>query len=131
FTFRDKFFALRPGTRIVSNTFPIEDWDPDETAKIPGDCKVWCTALLYVVPAKVQGAWHLGSGELALKQEYQALSGTLTAGSKVTKITSGRLRGDEIQFSADGARYVGHISGNMMEGAVTTNGRTAAWKATR
>jgi SAM-dependent methyltransferase len=131
FALRDKFFDLKPGTRIVSNTFPIEDWDPDETAKLPGECKAWCTALLYVVPAKVEGVWHLGSEDLTLKQDYQALSGTLTSGSNTSKISSARMRGDQIQFSAGGGQYAGRVSGNTIEGTVTAQGRTLSWNATR
>ena len=131
FALRDKFFALKPGTRIVSNTFPIEDWDPDETARLPGECKVWCTALLYVVPAKVQGVWHLGPGELSLTQEYQTLAGTLTSGSNNAKISAARMRGNEIHFTVDGRQYVGRVNGNTMEGTVTAQGQKLGWKATR
>jgi len=83
------------------------------------------------VPAKVQGVWHLASGELTLQQEYHALSGTLTSGANVTKIAAARMRGDQIQFSADGAQYLGRVDGNSMEGTVTIAGRTANWKAVR
>jgi SAM-dependent methyltransferase len=50
-----KFLDLRPGSRIVANGFPIEGWDADETGRADGDCGSWCTAYLYIVPAKVTG----------------------------------------------------------------------------
>ena len=49
-----KMLAMKPGSRIVLNTFAIPDWKPDVTEKITGDCTAWCTALLYYVPAKPQ-----------------------------------------------------------------------------
>src|SRR6267143_6410063 len=64
---RPKILNLKPGTRIVSNTFDMEDWKDDETAQVEG-CTNWCTAHLWIVPAKVGGTWKLPQGELALKQ---------------------------------------------------------------
>ena len=51
---RPKILDLKPGTRIVSNTFTMEDWQADETATITDGCESsWCTALYWIVPAKV------------------------------------------------------------------------------
>src|SRR5688572_16747954 len=50
---RSKFADMRPGSRIVSNTFSIQDWTPEKTETI-SDCSSWCTAMLYIVPAKVE-----------------------------------------------------------------------------
>jgi hypothetical protein len=79
------------------------------------------------VPAKVQGTWRLSQGELTLKQDYQMISGSLGS----TPITSGRLRGDQITFSAGGAEYTGRVDGRSIEGTVSTGGKVTAWKATR
>ena len=51
---RPKILDLKPGTRIVSNTFTMEDWEADETATVTDGCTSWCTALLWIVPAKVE-----------------------------------------------------------------------------
>jgi hypothetical protein len=131
FTLRQKFLDLKPGTRIVSNTFGIEDWDPDETSTIAGDCKAWCTALLWIVPAKVEGAWRVGPGQLTLKQDFQMISGTIASGSTTTTITGGRLRGNQIGFSAGGSQYTGRVSGDAIEGTVNAGGRVGSWKAIR
>src|SRR5262245_26798757 len=74
---RPKILDMKPGTRIVSNTFTMGEWDADETATITNDCTSWCTALLWIVPAKVEGSWTLPQGELRLTQTFQKLSGTL------------------------------------------------------
>src|SRR5688572_31691944 len=65
---RPTILNMRPGTRVVSNTFTMEDWQADETSTIGGDCTSWCTALLWIVPAKVEGTWKLPQGQLTLKQ---------------------------------------------------------------
>jgi SAM-dependent methyltransferase len=123
---RPKILDLKPGTRIVSNTFDMAEWKPDETATI-SYCNSWCTAHLWIVPAKVGGLWKTSQGELALKQTFQMISGTLTNGSVVTQIT-GKLNGDEISFSAGEAQYTGRISGNAIEGTLKSGG---TWSATR
>src|SRR5688572_24201545 len=64
---RPKILDMRPGTRIVSNTFTMEDWQADDTQVIGGDCVSWCTALLWIVPAKVEGTWKMPQGALTLK----------------------------------------------------------------
>src|ERR687892_516553 len=46
---RPKILDLKPGTRVVSNSFTMEDWEADQTETISGDCSNWCTALLWIV----------------------------------------------------------------------------------
>ena len=123
---RPKILDLKPGTRIVSNTFDMSDWKPDETASLPG-CNSWCTAHLWIVPAKVQGSCTLPQGELTLKQTFQDITGTLKSGGAETAVT-GKLHGEHITFSADGAEYSGHVRGNSIDGMVKTG---AKWTATR
>ena len=125
---RPKILDLKPGTRIVSNTFDMGDWKPDETGKVSG-CESWCTALLWIVPAKVGGTWKLPQGELTLKQTFQMISGTLKNGKVITPI-SGKLNGDQITFTAGEAQYVGRVSGNSMEGTIK-RGSNGKWTATR
>jgi SAM-dependent methyltransferase len=121
---RDKFLALKPGSRIVSNTFGIQDWNPDEQVTVEGECSAWCNALLWIVPAKVAGTWRLPQGELALTQNFQMLSGTLGG----TPISDGKLRGEEITFKAGSATYTGRVQGNTMSGTVSGGGK---WTASR
>ncbi len=127
---RPKILELKAGTRIVSNTFTMGEWTADETATASG-CDSYCTALLWIVPAKAEGTWQLPQGALTLKQNFQMISGTLKSGSSTTPITNGRLRGDEISFSAGGAQYTGRVSGNAIEGTVKSGGTNSKWSATR
>jgi len=107
---RPKILDLKPGTRIVSNTFTMEDWQPDETATVTDGCSSsWCTALFWVVPAKVAGTWSTPSGELTLTQNFQTVSGMLG-----TQAIQGKLRGNEITFTAGTAKYTGTVNGNSI-----------------
>jgi SAM-dependent methyltransferase len=126
-----KFLALKPGTRIVANTFGITGWTPDETEQIEGDCMNWCTSLLWIVPAKVDGTWRTPKGELILKQQFQMVSGELTVGRRVWPIENGRLRGDEFTFTANGTRYTGRVNGDTIQGKMATGDASTDWSATR
>ena len=125
---RPKILDLKPGTRIVSNSFDMEDWKADETATASG-CDHWCTAHLWIVPAKVGGTWKLPQGELNLKQTFQMITGTLRNGNVTTPI-SGKLNGDQISFTAGGAQYTGRVNGNAIEGTVK-GGSNGSWSAQR
>jgi len=128
---QSKFLGLKPGSRIVGNTFGFQNWSPDQQETITTDCSSWCTALLWIVPAKVEGTWQGSQGELTLTQQYQMLTGTLTAGGRSAPIAGGRLRGDQITFTVGGAEYSGRVNGDTIEGAVKSENRSDAWRATR
>lgn len=110
---RPKILDLKPGTRIVSNSFTMDDWQADETETVTENCTSWCTALMWIVPAKVEGSWASTQGDLVLKQEFQMVSGTF--GGK--PIAEGRLRGDEFKFKAGGTEYTGKVTGKTMQGS--------------
>ena len=124
---RQKFLDLRPGSRIVSNTFGIEGWTPDETVTLTSDCSAWCTALLWIVPAKVNGRWRIGQDELALTQNFQMVTGTLGG----RDISDGRLRGDQIRFTVGAVEYTGTVAGDRIQGMVRGGGPAGMFTATR
>jgi precorrin-6B methylase 2 len=128
---RDKFLALKPGSRIVVNTFGIDGWEPDVTEKIEGSCASWCTAMLYIVPAQVAGTWKSAQGTLALSQQFQVVTGSVDAGGQSATIANGKLNGDQISFTAGGSEYTGKVSGSRIEGSKTTNGKMESWSASR
>jgi precorrin-6B methylase 2 len=121
-----KFLALKPGSRIVSNTFSPEGWEPDYQETVQ-NCSAWCNVLLWIVPADASGAWQLPQGTLTLEQNFQQVTGTLGS----TAITEGRLKGEEITFTAGAVKYTGRISGNAIEGTMTVGGKTSPWRGTR
>lgn len=124
---RDKFFALQPGSRIVSNTFTIQDWNADEQITID-NCSAWCTALLYIVPAKIGGTWKTPEGDLTLVQDFQMLTGALVrpGGAEIT--VTGKLRGNEITLVTDGQEMKGTVRGATITG---TRAKGGAWSASK
>jgi len=127
---RPTILGLEPGTRIVSNTFTMGDWEADETSEIEtletGDpCTSWCTALLWIVPARVEGIWDMPGGPLTLVQQYQFVSGSLGT----TRLENVTLRGDDLSFSVNGRRYSARVDGGRLSG--TTTGSDGEWTAVR
>ena len=129
---RPKLLEMRPGTRIVSNSFTMGEWKWDDsvTATAQEGCDNYCTAYLWIVPAKVDGTWKTPQGELKLEQEFQMLSGSLTAGGKMLKI-NGKMIGDQIDFMAGGVRYTGRVNGERIEGSMSTGPNTTPWSAAK
>jgi precorrin-6B methylase 2 len=119
---RPKILDMKPGTRIVSNTFDMGDWTPDEIANSVDGCTSYCKANFWIVPAKVAGTWKLPQGELKLEQKYQMLTGTLKNGTTTSQISNGKMTGDQISFTVNGTQYTGKVNGNTMEGT---------WRATK
>jgi hypothetical protein len=112
---RPKILNLKPGTRIVSNTFTMGDWQSDETGSADNGCESsWCTALLWIVPAKVAGSYKTPQGEVTLKQQFQMLSGTIRTEGK-TYALQGKVRGELIGFTAGGRSYTGKLNGKTLE----------------
>ena len=118
---RPKILSMKPGTRVVSNSFTMEDWEADQTEMVSNDCTSWCTAYLWIVPAKVEGTWQTPQGDLKLTQTYQKLSGTLGT----TKV-EGKMLGDQITFTAGKTSYTGRVNGNSIQGTAP-----GAWTATK
>jgi len=137
---RPQLLAMRPGTRVVSHSFTMDDWEADETSSMDGR-----RAYFWVVPANVAGAWTLemsGGGasekmELTVEQRYQKIEGTLGLGPVQAGLREARLRGFNIAFSYVDGKSVrrdlaGRVSGARMEGSFRTdNGTEGRWSATR
>ena len=116
---RPKILELKPGTRIVTNSFTMEDWEADENATVEEGCVSWCNAFLWYVPAKVEGTWASPQGNLVLTQKFQMVEGTF--GGK--PIADGRLKGEEFTFTVGGTKHTARVTGNTM--------KAAGWTATK
>jgi SAM-dependent methyltransferase len=128
---RPTLLGLAPGTRIVSNTFTMDDWMPDATAHASADCENWCTAFLWVVPANAAGRWSMGEASLTLTQQFQTVTGTLASRSRTRQVVNGRLRGTTIEFAVDDVVYTGTVTGDTAEGECGPSGRGTPWRASR
>jgi SAM-dependent methyltransferase len=114
---RPKILNLKPGTRVVSNTFTMGDWKADESFTLDsGACgnSSWCTALFWRVPAKAGGTHQTPVGEVRLKQAFQVLSGSLRRDGK-TFALEGKVNGEEVVFKAGGVEYKGRMNGKTLE----------------
>ncbi len=134
---RPKLLDMKPGTRISSHQFTMDDWEPDETTMMDGR-----RAYFWVVPAKVQGSWRLNAGndqwDMTLDQKYQKIDGNVRLGPLNAGLRETRLVGERIQFAlvdANGVRrdFTGRVTGpNAMEGTMRMEtGGEARWTAAR
>lgn len=128
---RPKLLELKPGTRIVSNTFTMGEWEADYEVTTEDNWNSWNHALMWIVPAKVDGKWRLDKGEFNLSQNYQFVSGTLTNNGKNAALTEGRLKGSEITFTIDGTVYTGKVDGSKMSGTFVTGSTKGSWSAVK
>ncbi len=132
---RPELLALRPGTRVVSHSFGMEDWQPDEVSVLDGR-----RAYFWVVPAHVQGVWSLEAGgrtlDLELEQHFQKLEGTVTFGDLRAGLREPLLSGATIEFSyvdPGGVRrdFSGRVDGRRMQGNWRGGGAEGSWRALR
>jgi len=128
---RPKILDLRPGTRIVSNSFDMGDWEADRSVTADHDCSSYCRAFLWIVPAKVEGTWRWDGGELKVGQSFQMISGVIRTGARDMPISGGRVNGDQMTFNAGGARYMGRVEGDAIKGTVVSGSKTEPWTARR
>jgi len=116
-TLRPKILGLRPGTRIVSNTFDMAEWEADETVTLSaseGCTAYYCTAHLWIVPARVAGTHRTPQGEVTFRQTFQMLTGSLLAEGRIS-VLEGRVHGEDITFNAGGRNYSGRMNGKALE----------------
>jgi hypothetical protein len=135
---RPTILNMRPGTRVVSHAFTMDDWQADQVDSSEGR-----TAYMWIVPAKVAGTWKIdvsGAGarsyEATVQQQYQNVGGSARADGKSVPISNGKLKGDTITFTiGDDANtrreFTGRVSGGKMEGTVKSGSGESKFTATR
>lgn len=121
---RSRFLGMKPGTRIVANTFGMGDWQADQTVTLE-PCERWCTAMLWVVPARVGGRWRTPHGDLTISQQFQFFGGML--GDQPLQDT--RLRGAEIGFTVGTTQYSGRVDERRMRVRALPDGAEQTWEA--
>jgi Methyltransferase domain len=133
---RPQLLSMRPGTRVVSHSFSMEDWEADEISTLDGR-----RAYFWIVPANVMGGWNLEAGgqrqEMTLEQTFQKVSGTLALGPIHAGLRDVKLRGTSISFAyVDQNKvrrdFTGRIDGAKMEGTFRDEqGAEGKWTATK
>lgn len=114
---------LKPGTRVVSHSFDMDDWEPDQHEKV--DYK---SVYLWIVPAHAAGVWQISNKgseasefKLTLNQEFQELKGHAQIDGQEVPIQNGHMKGERIHFelAVDGGTprpYEGIVSNGRIEG---------------
>jgi SAM-dependent methyltransferase len=133
---RPTILSMRPGTRVVSHSFTMEDWEADEISSMDGR-----RAYFWLVPANVNGGWSLETGgekaELSFEQRFQKIEGSVGLGHTQGGLREPRLRGFNISFTYvdnNGVKrdYNGRVTGGRMEGSFRAdNGTEGRWSATK
>lgn len=137
---RPTILKMRPGTRVVSHAFTMDDWKPDQTDAVENR-----TAYMWIVPARIEGTWRMTMSsdttahELLLRQRFQYAEGLVSINGKIGQLRDFRIQGTRVAFtvfeptSRDPLRYdfEGRVAGDMMEGVVKLPGGERTWKATR
>jgi hypothetical protein len=134
---RPKILQLKPGTRVVSNTFKMGDWSPDEFIESEiGNTR----AYLWIVPAQIEGEWEFredgGSDSFSLRfqQHYQELQTTMSSTAPVRTIRDAHLRGDDLELTfGEGTppRLQGKVAGDAIHLTGTRAGKPVAYTGTR
>jgi len=143
---------LKPGARVVSHDFDMENWRPDTHVTVPVPEKPYgppsSEVFLWIVPAHAAGAWKWRSREgaasveyeLTLHQMFQVLDGGGVADGRPVRLESGRMRGDEIRLmltaEVEGRplrqEFHGRVEGDTISGKVKLpGGGEYEWSATR
>jgi hypothetical protein len=126
---RPTLLGMRPGTRIVSNTFDMADWKPDRRVESAvGNTR----AFLWIVPSRIEGEWQFtqaggeGSFTLKLRQNFQRLEAS-PAGASRLAVQSGRVLGTKVEIVVEGldaqpTTLSGEIVGDRMLVGTSTGG---------
>jgi hypothetical protein len=122
---RPQLLNMAPGTRVVSNSFDMGDWTPDQEVSATTECSSYCRAMLWIIPAKVAGTWQTPAGRSGPVADLPDADRHAEIGAP---IANGKMRGDEISFTVGSNTYRGRVTGNRIEGTTSDGGK---WQATR
>ena len=129
---RPKILNMKPGTRVVTNSFDMGDWDADQSVTVEDR-----TGYLWIVPAKVAGVWTWPKAELTLSQGHQKITGSLKLDGQILRLANAKLSGNRISFAVGDSptalrEYSGRVIGNTIQGTVKIpKGPEVKWTAAR
>lgn len=133
---RPKLLAMPPGTRIVSHSWLMDDWEPDDQAAVD---EVY--AYLWIVPATVAGTWIFVRSDgieqftVELQQSFQNITGRVTSGRNSQPLLPSRVRGTQIEFAygpvSSTSTVVGTASQDTIQARVQRNGFESSFTGRR
>jgi SAM-dependent methyltransferase len=148
---RPKLFKeLKPGTRVVSHDFSMDDWTADQKEEVLVNERKH-SIFFWVIPANISGKWKFVFPQdlnefpnaLEIGQKFQTFEGKVYLGTSVLPVKDTRLQGDRIAFSIEQKgqngmktwQFEGQANGDAMEGTLRLDSgerlTTVKWKARR
>lgn len=124
---------MKPGTRVVSNTFQMGSWFPDQEVRVRSNETAISSlneiAYLWIVPANIDGAWEftglpkIDKAAIRFAQNQQFFTGSITQqGKQLIAFEEGRIRGNAIEFKVEinskEHSFKGQINGSQMSGII-------------
>ncbi len=129
----------RPGTRVVSYSFEMGEWEADAHTPIAAN-----GVFLWVVPANFSGLWEFskadrgdGVASLSIQQTFQKISGEMVFQGRRLPLASGRVIGERFEAAVHTPsphgrlRITGHLAGEGMEATVVSDDGQTSWTARR
>ena len=127
---RPTLLDMPPGTRVVSYSFTMREWEPDSFVDTDEG-----SAYFWIVPAKIGGAWEFRAVtgedrfEVTLDQTFQMLRGTV-GDERVT----GKLRGRGVELaftqSGNGVLLTGTVEDDRIHATLARGGTAAEYVGT-
>ncbi len=123
---------LRPGTRIVSHSFDMDEWEPEKHTYVAASLYPH-SVYLWIVPANISGIWEWKMNlkqkktgcRLEIEQHFQKYSGQLILGDEKIPLPEGKVNGDLIDLVVTPAglkdttlRFTGRAIKDIIKGEI-------------
>jgi hypothetical protein len=148
------FEQLKPGTRVVSHDFAMDEWLPDAQREVPVPGKSYgaprSMIYLWVMPAHAAGVWRWQMAgeqgsvayEATISQRFQKLAMAVRVDGVPVKVEEVELRGERIRFALTREiagqpvthEFSARLDGDSAAGTAATGragGAAIEWKAQR
>jgi SAM-dependent methyltransferase len=136
---RPSLLKLKPGTRIVSHSFSLGDWEADMFQHLGAR-----TIYLWIVPADVAGTWYFRVGDITysadITQAFQHIAGSVRVIGALPgaplPLERATLSGDTVAFQAglptgEMLIFRGGVVGDTILAEVTNGGSSVTTTAKR
>lgn len=101
---RKLFRELRPGSRVVSNTWHMGDWQADAQVRISDSSRF---VYFWRIPANFSGVWHDDHGTtLRIRQHYQVVELEWHGGELDGKTGEARAKGTILEYPPVGVMEI-------------------------
>jgi SAM-dependent methyltransferase len=135
---------LKPGTRVVSHNFGMDNWKPDASSEVDVD-GIRHDVYLWVIPINSSGNWSwtmkingkTTTVKSTLVQKYQYATGNAVIDADTIEVKDAKIQGDLVRFTLEipvegksaTFSFEGKVSGHSINGTIraTIDGKVEAW----